>query len=175
MSDLHPLLYPNLRRREQLVHRNSCGPDISGAWAPGFDAMSYTWGPLGTRRTSVASFQEWKAEEVGRREGRRGEDLAEYATLALRIDPPSVVVDNDSSPTCSVLRIDSANRPGTLIEVNFQGKCFIVHILGIHLTRVRLGAHIMAPADTGRPISAGPRALCAVSNHFVRQVLVLRW
>ncbi|CAL5228986.1 g12223 [Coccomyxa viridis] len=88
--------------------------------------MSYTWGGLGTRRTSVASFQEWKAEEVGRREGRRGEDLAEYATLALRIDPPSVVVDNDSSPTCSVLRIDSANRPGTLIEV-------VQYLLGLGL------------------------------------------
>ena len=175
MSDLHPLLYPNLGGWARIVHRHSCGHDISGAWAPGCDAMSYTWGALGTRRTSVASFQEWKAEEVGRREGRRGEDLAEYATLALRIDPPSVVVDNDSSPTCSVLRIDSANRPGTLIEVNFQGLCTTLHILGTHLTRFRLGAHIMAPADTGRPICAGPRALRAVSNHLVRQVLVLRW
>lgn len=137
--------------------------------------MSYTCGTLGTRRTSVASFQEWKAEEVGRREGRRGEDLAEYATLALRIDPPSVVVDNDSSPTCSVLRIDSANRPGTLIEVSLQGSSSRLHILGPHLTRVWLEAHIMAPADTGRPVSAGPRALRAVSNYIVRQILVLRW
>ena len=101
--------------------------------------MSYTWGALGTRRTSGGELPGVEGRGGRRREGRRGEDLAEYATLALRIDPPSVVVDNDSSPTCSVLRIDSANRPGTLIEVNFQGLCTTLHILGTHLTRVRLG------------------------------------
>lgn len=87
--------------------------------------MSFNTYTLGSRRTSVASFQQWKEEEVGRREGRRGEELAEYATLALRIDPPSVSVDNGHSPTCSVLRIDSANRPGTLIEVSLHSSTLL--------------------------------------------------
>ena len=78
--------------------------------------MSYTLLPL-SGRNSVASFAEWQEEEVRRREGRRGEDLPEYATLALRVDPSSVELDNNSSELASVLRVDSANRPGTLIEV----------------------------------------------------------
>ena len=99
-----------------------CGCEIR-AVCPSGDSMSYsTFGPLGTRRSSVASFQEWKQQERNQQGGQRGQDLAEYATLALRIDPSRVEVDNESSPTCSVLRIDSANRPGTLIEVRLQSQ-----------------------------------------------------
>ena len=99
-----------------------CGYEIR-AVCPSGDSMSYsTFGPLGTRRSSVASFQEWKQQERNQQGGQRGQDLAEYATLALRIDPSRVEVDNESSPTCSVLRIDSANRPGTLIEVRLQSQ-----------------------------------------------------
>lgn len=87
-------------------------------------AMSYHSCGLLRSRASVASFQEWKAEEAGWREGKkRGEDLAEYATLALRLNPAVVSVDNQSSLTCSRLCVDSANRPGTLIEVSCSTSC----------------------------------------------------
>jgi hypothetical protein len=43
--------------------------------------------------------------------------LLEYETLELRIHPPNVVVDNETYDDMTVITIDSANRPGTLIEV----------------------------------------------------------
>ena len=82
-------------------------------------AMSYHSSGLLRSRASVASFQEWKAEEAGWREGKkRGEDLAEYATLALRLNPAVGLVDNQSSPA--------------------------VALLGSHFQRALLAAHIMA-------------------------------
>lgn len=33
-------------------------------------------------------------------------------TLALRVDPPNIEIDNESIPDCTKLTIDSANRPG---------------------------------------------------------------
>lgn len=107
------------------LYNLQCGYEIP-AVCPSGDSMSYsTFGPLGTRRSSVASFQEWKQQERNQQGGQRGQDLAEYATLALRIDPSRVEVDNECSPTCSVLRIDSANRPGTLIEVRCRVERFL--------------------------------------------------
>lgn len=44
-------------------------------------------------------------------------DLLEYETLELRIHPPNVRIDNESNEDKTVLIIDSANRPGTLVEV----------------------------------------------------------
>ena len=43
--------------------------------------------------------------------------LLEYETLELRLHPPNVVIDNDTYEDATVIVIDSANRPGTLIEV----------------------------------------------------------
>jgi len=45
-------------------------------------------------------------------------DLLEYETLELRIHPPNVNIDNNSYEDRTVLIIDSANRPGTLVEVS---------------------------------------------------------
>ena len=42
--------------------------------------------------------------------------LLEYETLALRVAPPEISVDNESA-AATILRIDSANRPGTLVSV----------------------------------------------------------
>lgn len=44
--------------------------------------------------------------------------LLEYETLELRLHPPNIVIDNDDESTnCTVIRVDSANRAGTLVEV----------------------------------------------------------
>lgn len=42
--------------------------------------------------------------------------LLEYETLELRIHPPNVVIEDVLDDT-TMVTIDSANRPGTLIEV----------------------------------------------------------
>ena len=47
-------------------------------------------------------------------------DLLEYETLALRCVPPVVNVDNEGSDECTIITVDSANRPGTLVEVGFR-------------------------------------------------------
>lgn len=74
------------------------------------------------RSPSLRTFNEYRDEEAAsanRRSGVSREGLMlEYETLALRVHPPNVVIDNESHETCTVITIDSANRPGTLVEVN---------------------------------------------------------
>mmetsp|Transcript_29833 Transcript_29833/g.63522 ORF Transcript_29833/g.63522 Transcript_29833/m.63522 type:complete len:694 (+) Transcript_29833:62-2143(+) len=43
--------------------------------------------------------------------------IVEYATLELRVHPPSVKIDNTLDDSATVVIVDSANRPGTLVEV----------------------------------------------------------
>mmetsp|Transcript_5236 Transcript_5236/g.15749 ORF Transcript_5236/g.15749 Transcript_5236/m.15749 type:complete len:589 (-) Transcript_5236:163-1929(-) len=43
--------------------------------------------------------------------------MIEYATLELRVHPPSVKIDNTLEDHSTVVIVDSANRPGTLVEV----------------------------------------------------------
>jgi len=70
---------------------------------------------------SLRTFNEYRDEEAAtanRRSGVGREGLMlEYETLALRVHPPNVVIDNEAHETCTVITIDSANRPGTLVEV----------------------------------------------------------
>lgn len=47
-------------------------------------------------------------------------ELLEYETLELRVHPPNIDIDNDYDPTCTLITVDSANRPGTLVEVILQ-------------------------------------------------------
>ncbi|EFJ42325.1 hypothetical protein VOLCADRAFT_97579 [Volvox carteri f. nagariensis] len=72
------------------------------------------------RSSSLQSFAEYRQAEAQNpqmssvtSEGA----LLEYETLELRIHPPNVVIDNDTYDDMTVITIDSANRPGTLIEV----------------------------------------------------------
>ncbi|KAG2422884.1 hypothetical protein HXX76_015712 [Chlamydomonas incerta] len=72
------------------------------------------------RSSSLVSFAEYKQSEASNpqmssvtSEG----TLLEYETLELRIHPPNVVIDNETYDDVTVITIDSANRPGTLIEV----------------------------------------------------------
>lgn len=41
----------------------------------------------------------------------------EYETLSIRINPPRVSVDNVSCSDCTLVKIDSVNKPGILLEV----------------------------------------------------------
>ncbi|XWS23643.1 hypothetical protein CRYUN_Cryun28dG0032500 [Craigia yunnanensis] len=41
----------------------------------------------------------------------------EYENLSVRINPPRVSVDNTSCTDCTVVKIDSVNKPGILLEV----------------------------------------------------------
>jgi hypothetical protein len=78
-------------------------------------------GPGLGRSPSLRTFNEYRDEEaasVQRRSSVSREGLMlEYETLELRVHPPNVVIDNDAHETCTVITIDSANRPGTLVEV----------------------------------------------------------
>ena len=48
-------------------------------------------------------------------------ELLEYETLELRVHPPNVEVDNAVDDGRTIITIDSANRPGTLVEVTLLG------------------------------------------------------
>ncbi|KAL2467800.1 ACT domain-containing protein ACR3 [Forsythia ovata] len=41
----------------------------------------------------------------------------EYETLSIRINPPQVSVDNTSCNDCTLVKVDSMNKPGILLEV----------------------------------------------------------
>lgn len=41
----------------------------------------------------------------------------EYETLSIRINPPQVSVDNSSCRDCTLVKVDSMNKPGILLEV----------------------------------------------------------
>lgn len=41
----------------------------------------------------------------------------EYENLSFRINPPSVSVDNTSCKDCTLIKVDSVNKPGILLEV----------------------------------------------------------
>ncbi|XP_051124174.1 ACT domain-containing protein ACR3-like [Andrographis paniculata] len=41
----------------------------------------------------------------------------EYETLSIRINPPQVSVDNSTCKDCTLVKVDSVNRPGILLEV----------------------------------------------------------
>ncbi|KAK9812463.1 hypothetical protein WJX73_001778 [Symbiochloris irregularis] len=43
--------------------------------------------------------------------------LLEYETLELRVNPPNIIIENRAETDYTHIAIDSANRPGTLVEV----------------------------------------------------------
>ncbi|XP_062195012.1 ACT domain-containing protein ACR4-like [Phragmites australis] len=48
---------------------------------------------------------------------RSNEMVDEFAKLVIRMNPPRVTVDNDSDMTATLVKVDSANKYGTLLEV----------------------------------------------------------
>jgi hypothetical protein len=77
---------------------------------------------LGSHRAcSLASFLDYREQEknnVDLSSVNHTGLLLEYETLELRVHPAQVEISNDSDEHCTVVTIDSANRPGTLVEVS---------------------------------------------------------
>ncbi|TKW11408.1 hypothetical protein SEVIR_6G231800v4 [Setaria viridis] len=53
----------------------------------------------------------------GSRISRSNEGVDEFEKLVIRMNPPRVSVDNDSDMTATLVKVDSANKYGTLLEV----------------------------------------------------------
>jgi hypothetical protein len=70
---------------------------------------------------SLACFEAYREEEKTGLQSSVGRDgkLRDYEDLELRINPTQVEIDNESDERCTLLKVDSANRPGTLVEVCF--------------------------------------------------------
>lgn len=70
------------------------------------------------RSASVLALDEWKEKEARSRAAvdEHGE-LLDSATYELRVHPPEVLVDNESHERWTIVTVDSANRPGSLVHV----------------------------------------------------------
>eukprot|EP00803_Ostreobium_quekettii_P006557 evm.model.scf_1561.6 EVM.evm.TU.scf_1561.6 scf_1561:31296-32941(-) len=81
--------------------------------------MTGLMGPGQLVNRSVLSFDQYKEQEAKsslcavNHEGA----LLEHTVLELRVNPPNVDVDNRTSEAHTIITVDSANRPGTLVEV----------------------------------------------------------
>ena len=73
------------------------------------------------RHGSLQSFADYRHAEARAAEGAERDastgSLPEWETLELRINPPNVEIDNETHDDVTAVNIDSANRPGTLVEV----------------------------------------------------------
>lgn len=71
------------------------------------------------RHGSLLSFNEFREEEKTRFQSSVGKDgrLRDYEALELRINPTQIEIDNDSDDLVTRIELDSANYPGTLVEV----------------------------------------------------------
>ena len=70
--------------------------------------------------------------------------LIEYETLELRCNPPQISIANDSKEDVTVVTMDSANRPGTLVEVREQDKSLSWSFRQSELARTRRGLDLRA-------------------------------
>ena len=83
------------------------------------------------RQPSLKPFLEYRESEKHcetRAACSRAGELLEYETLALRVVPPNIEIENSDTESVTRVTVDSANRPGTLVEVppqhargNFSG------------------------------------------------------
>lgn len=77
---------------------------------------------------SLACFEQYKEEEKTSLQSSVGRDgrLRDYEALELRINPTKIEIDNESDEEVSRILLDSANRPGTLVEVCLFIKGFFI-------------------------------------------------
>ena len=89
---------------------------------------------LQARTPSLLALSEWQEKERSLQLQSAVDedgDLLDNLTLELRVHPPSIEVDNFGHDKFTVVTIDSANRPGSLIYVSWaawRGE----HCLGRH-------------------------------------------
>ena len=65
----------------------------------------------------LAEYRELEKQVEQRAACSREGALLEYETLELRVNPPNVIIENREDQACTHIAVDSANRPGTLVEV----------------------------------------------------------
>lgn len=92
--------------------------------------------------------------------------LLEYETLELRVHPPNVEVDNDQYEDRSVITVDSANRPGTLVEVV---QC--ITELGLNVKKARISSDGGWFVDEFHVTDAGRKLHSERKLKAIRQVL----
>ncbi len=101
----------------------------------------------------------------------------EYETLELRIHPPNVHIDNQTDPQCTIVTIDSANRPGTLVEV-------VQHFteLGLRINKARISSDggwfhdmFMVAESNGAKVRDPRKLNSIVQVCFVGGMLVVVW
>ncbi|KAK9829031.1 hypothetical protein WJX72_003510 [[Myrmecia] bisecta] len=93
--------------------------------------------PSFARSASLQTFSEYKQAEACNLQSSvsHSGELLEYETLELRVHPPNINIDNGCDDACTVITVDSANRPGTLVEV-------VQHFteLGLDVKRARISS-----------------------------------
>lgn len=74
--------------------------------------------------SSMLALSEWQEKEKQSLNCAVDEEgcLLDNLTLELRVHPPEVHIDNAGDPVSTVITIDSANRPGSLV--------FVSHLFG---------------------------------------------
>ena len=80
---------------------------------------------LQSRTPSLLALSEWQEKERSLQLQSAVDedgDLLDNLTLELRVHPPSIEVDNFGHEKFTVVTIDSANRPGSLIYVSRAGR-----------------------------------------------------
>ncbi|CAL8463116.1 g2650 [Coccomyxa elongata] len=80
---------------------------------------------------SIACFDDYREEEKASLHQKtfsvtKNGTLRDYEALELRVNPTQIEIDNDSDDAVTLLKVDSANRPGTLVEV-------VQYMLGLNL------------------------------------------
>ena len=87
----------------------------------------------GASRAPLASLDAYRQAE---RDGRAGGARAlEYETLALRVTPPEVSIDNEATPGATTIRVSSANRAGTLVSV-----CSVLISLSLDIRKAHISS-----------------------------------
>eukprot|EP00887_Chlorella_sp_A99_P007539 scaffold28.g7539.t1 len=78
----------------------------------------YRFRGVGSRSASLLDLQAWQQKERGGKEAvNEYGELLDSATYELRVHPPEVSVDNETHDRWTVVTVDSANRPGSLVYV----------------------------------------------------------
>ena len=95
--------------------------------------------PSAGSRAPLASLDAYRAAERDGRSGGLGKSGAsaapEYETLALRVAPPEVIIDNEASPGATTIRVSSANRAGTLVSV-----CSVLISLSLDIRKAHISS-----------------------------------
>lgn len=117
-------------------------------------------------------------------------ELLEYETLELRVNPPNIDVDNNYDPSCTLITVDSANRPGTLVEVKWlpnashvrvaldsnvpERSCVVCQVvqhfteLGLNVRRARISSDGGWFVDGKAPMVLLTTSACAVNGLLSR-------